>query len=161
MTMRTLPALLIVAAFAGCASAPADTAPQPSAAPAPAPVAAAPATPGTTTRREIVTPNYVTLDEQDALIELKRGARVHVRLETERVSKRRWNITTLSGSAVAPYGNPWFTAKNIRALHEPGNWIFDFDAVAPGTASVTFDYRRDGEPLSAAERKVTFDFIVR
>jgi hypothetical protein len=58
----------------------------------------------------------------------------------------------VSGAAVQPYGQPWFAAKNVYAVQEPGNWIFDFNAVAPGTTTVTFDFRRDDEPLSAAKR---------
>jgi len=136
--MRTAFAILAVAALAACAAAPTEPA-----------------------RRTISAPDFVTLDAQDAIVELNRGARVHVRLESERVSGRRWHVTLVAGNAVAPYGNPWFTAKNIRALHEPGTWIFDFDAVAPGKATVTFDYRRDKEPAAAAERTAKFDFVVR
>jgi len=136
--MRTALAVLAVAALAGCAAAPTEP-----------------------PRRTIVAPQIVSLDEQDALVELKPGARVHVRLESERVSGRRWHVMAVSGNAVAPHGSPWFTAKNIRALHEPGNWMFDFDAIAPGRTTVTFDYRRDNEPVTAAERTARFDFVVR
>ncbi|MEO8485632.1 MAG: protease inhibitor I42 family protein [Betaproteobacteria bacterium] len=103
----------------------------------------------------------MTLAEQDALIELAPGARLHVRLESEKVSHRRWHVTVVSGDAVAVHGSPWFTSKNVYQMSLAGNWIFDFDAMTPGRASVTFDYRRDDEPVSAAERTATFDFLVR
>ena len=112
-------------------------------------------------RRAIVDPDYVTLAEQDARIQLTPGRLVHVRLEAERISRRRWHVTAVSGDAVAVHGSPWFTSKNVYALQLPGNWIFDFDAAAPGRATVTFDYRRDDEPVSAAERTATFEFLVR
>ena len=136
--MRAALAALAAAALAGCATAP----PEPA-------------------RRTLVAPEVVTLDAQDAIVELERGARVHVRLEAEKISKRRWHITTVSGDALAPYGNPWFATKHVYALREPGTWIFDFDAVAPGKAMATFDYRRDDEPVSAAERTARFEFVVR
>ena len=138
--MRRIAALAIALALAGCASVPAEPA-----------------------RRAIVAPDFVTLAEQDALIELKRGARLHVRLESETVvvASRRWHITAVKGGAVEAYGSPWFAAKNVYAVQQPGNWIFDFNAVAPGAATVTFDFRRDDEPLSAAPRTAKFDFVVR
>ena len=119
--------------------------------------------PAESPRRVVVASDHVTLAEQDALIELGRGARVRVRLESQKmaVARRRWRITTADGAAVAPHGNPWFAAKHAHAALEPGNGIFDFDAVAPGRATVTFDYRRDDEPVSAAERTARFDFVVR
>ncbi len=140
-------AILVALALAGCASAP-PPAPAASAAPA---------------RRAIVAGDFVTLAEQDALIEIKRGARLHVRLESETVviANRRWHITAVNGAAVEPYGKPWFAAKHVYAVQEPGNWIFDFNAVAPGTSTVTFDFRRDDEPPSAATRTAKFDFVVR
>ena len=133
-------AILVALALAGCASAP----PEPA-------------------RRAVVAPEFVTLAEQDALIELKPGARLHVRLESETVvvANRRWHLTAVNGTAVEPYGQPWFAAKRAFAVQEPGNWIFDFNAVAPGKATVTFDFRRDNEPLSAAMRTAKFDFVVR
>lgn len=113
-------------------------------------------------RRVIVGPDHVTLAEQDALIELKPGARVHVRLQSEKtaVAKRRWHITAIDGAAIAPYGNPWFAAKHAYEARELGNWIFDFDAVAPGATTVSFDFRRDNEPVSAAQHTATFHFVV-
>jgi predicted secreted protein len=138
--VRVAAAIVVAIALAGCASAP----PEPA-------------------RRAIVGPDFVTLAEQDALIELKRGTRLHVRLESETVvvANRRWHITAVNGTAVEPFGQPWFAAKRVYAVQEPGNWIFDFNAVAPGATTVTFDFRRDNEPLSAAMRTATFDFVVR
>ena len=138
--MRVAVAFVLALALAACASAPTEPA-----------------------RRAVVAPDFVTLAEQDALIELKRGARLHVRLasETVVVANRRWHITAVNGAAVEPYGKPWFAAKNVYAVQEPGNWIFDFNAVAPGTTTVTFDFRRDDEPLAAAMRTAKFDFVVR
>lgn len=117
-------------------------------------------------RRAIVAPDHVTLADQDALIELKRGARVHVRLDSEKmaVAHRWWHITAVQGAAVQPYGQPWFASRNpyqAYAVLETGNWVFEFDAVAPGKATVTFDFRRDDEPVSAAERRASFEFVVR
>ena len=157
-------ALLGVAALAGCATAPA-TAPATTAAPATAPaIAAAPA--AESARRAVVGPDHVTLADQDALIELRQGARVHVRLESDRIAiaKRWWHITAVDGAALAPFGNPWFAAHNpyqAYAIKSGGLWIFDFDAVAPGKSTVTFDYRRDDEKVSDAERHATFTFVVR
>ena len=138
--MRVAVAFVLALALAACASAPTEPA-----------------------RRAVVAPDFVTLAEQDALIELKPGARLHVRLasETVVVANRRWHITAVNGAAVQPYGQPWFAAKNVYAVQEPGNWIFDFNAVAPGTTTVTFDFRRDDEPLAAAMRTAKFDFVVR
>jgi len=141
--------ILLASALAACASTP-----------PPAPATTPPPEPA---RRAVVAPDFVTLAEQDALIELKRGSRLHVRLESETVvvANRRWHITAVKGAAVEPYGNPWFAAKRVYAVQEPGNWIFDFNAVAPGTTTVTFDFRRDDEPVSAATRTAKFDFVVR
>jgi predicted secreted protein len=138
--MRLAVAFFVALALTGCASAPTEPA-----------------------RRAIVAPESVTLAEQDALIELKRGARLHVRLasETVVVANRRWHITAVNGAAVEPYGKPWFAAKHVYAVQEPGNWIFDFNAVAPGTTTLTFDFRRDDEPLTAAMRTAKFDIVVR
>ena len=139
--MRAALAVVLAALLAGCA------APQPAEPP----------------RRVVVATDFVTLAEQDALIELKRGTRLHVRLESETlvIASRRWHITAVKGTAVEPYGQPWFTAKHVYAVREPGNWIFDFNAVAPGTTTVTFDFRRDDEPVTAAARTAKFDFVVR
>jgi predicted secreted protein len=138
--MRAAIAGLVALALAGCASAP----PEPA-------------------RRAVVHPDYVTLAEQDALIELAPGARLHVRLASETVviAKRRWHITAVNGKAVEPYGQPWFAAKHVYAVQEPGNWIFDFNAVSPGRSTVTFDFRRDDEPVAAAPQKAKFDIVVR
>lgn len=138
MTIRRALAGLALAALAGCAGAPSEPA-----------------------RRAVVAPDFVTLAEQDALIELKRGARVHVRLDAEKISHRRWHITAVAGDAVKAYGMPWFATRHVYAMQEPGNWIFDFDAVAPGRSTVRFDYRRDDEPVSAAERTASFEIVVR
>ena len=54
----------------------------------------------------------------------------------EKVSHRRWHITAVAGDAVKAYGMPWFATKHVYAMQEPGNWIFDFDAVAPGRSTV-------------------------
>jgi predicted secreted protein len=132
------PAIVLALALSACASAP----PEPA-------------------RRAIVHPAFVTLAEQDALIELEPGARLHVLLESEKASRRRWHVTAVRGDAVAVHGSPWFTSKNVYQMSIGGNWIFDFDAAAPGRASVAFDYRRDDEPLSAAERTASFDVVVR
>lgn len=136
--MRLSAFLAVAVAVAGCATAPSEP-----------------------PRRTIAGPSIVSIDEQDALVELKPGARVHVKLEAEKISKRRWHVTAVSGEAIRPHGNPWFTTKHVYALREPGNWMFDFDAVAPGSATVTFDYRRDDEPVSAAEHTAKFEFVVR
>ncbi len=135
-------ALVVLAALAGCAATP--------------PVEPA--------RRTVAPAEHVTLAEQDALIELKRGMRLHVRLQSETMTVsegRMWHITAVSGSSVQPYGQPWFAAKHVYAVKEPGNWIFDFNAVAPGTTTVTFDFRRDDEPVAAATQTAKFDFVVR
>lgn len=159
-------AILVAALVAGCAATPTAEAPRT----APAPVAAttpgaaaAPTPQAAAGRRAIVAPDHVTLADQDAIIELERGARVHVRLQSEKllIAKRRWHVTAVEGAALAPYGNPWFTARHAFEARELGNWIFDFNAVAPGTTTVTFDFRRDDEPLSAAPQTAKFDFVVR
>ena len=142
--MRRVLGILLLAALAGCAATPPATTP--------------PAEPA---RRTLVGPDHVTLADQDALIELKQGARIHVRLESERISKNRWHIESMEGAAIAPHGNPWMPTMQPYAVRLPANLIFDFDAVAPGKTTVTFGYRRDDEPASAAERKATFAFLVR
>lgn len=106
-------------------------------------------------------PSRVGLEDQDALIELARGARVHVSLEADRVSGQSWHLGRVSGDALEAYGNRWYAVKHAFAVRELGHWIFDFNAVAPGRSAVTFDFRRDDEPATAAERRASFEFVVR
>ena len=136
--MRAVATLSVALALAGCAAAPAEP-----------------------PRRAVVSPAFVTLAEQDALIQLERGALLHIRLEADRTSKRRWQLASIEGGAVAAHGSPWYASRNAYAQKVPGNWIFDFDAVAPGSATVRFAYRADGEPVAAAERTAAFDLVVR
>ena len=147
-------------AFAAAVSACATQVPAPvPAAPAPA-RATAPAAP-IDAKRSLVSPTLATLDDLDARFEYATGERVRIGLAADRTTGRRWRVAKLEGGAIAPYGAPVFTAANIRDLRTPGNWIFEFEAKSPGTAHVTFDFRRENEPAGAAERTATFEVRVR
>lgn len=112
-------------------------------------------------RRVLVSPKLATLDDADARLEFAVGERIRIGLVAERVSGRRWRVVSVAGAAVAPHGSPVFAAANIRDLRTPGNWIFEFDAIAPGDARLVFDYRRESDAPSDAERVATYDVRVR
>lgn len=155
MSVARLAALALAAAVSACAT----QAPPPAAAAAVA-ATAVPTAP-VDAKRALVSPKLATLDDLDARLEYQTGERVRIGLLADRTTGRRWRIAKLDGEAIAPYGAPVFTSANIRDLHTPGNWIFEFEAKTPGTARVTFDFRRESEPSGAAERTATFEIRLR
>ncbi len=101
------------------------------------------------------------MEAQAVPIELTAGERIDVKLDADRTTGRRWWLASIDGSAVALHGSPVFASPNVRALQVPGAWVFDIAGVSPGRASVRFDFRRENEAPSAAERSATFRFVVR
>jgi predicted secreted protein len=102
-----------------------------------------------------------TLAAQAAEIEVTPGEHVDLKLDADRTTGRRWWLAGIEGDAVALHGSPVFASPNVRALQVPGVWVFDIVAVSSGRASVRFDYRRENEEASLAERTATFRFVVR
>jgi predicted secreted protein len=101
-----------------------------------------------------------TMEAQATTIELAAGERIDVKLDADRATGRRWWLASIEGDAVALHGSPVFASPNVRALQVLGAWVFDIAGMSPGRASVRFDFRRENEAPSAAERSATFRFVV-
>jgi inhibitor of cysteine peptidase len=95
----------------------------------------------------------VRLDESDngAAVTLKPGDRVRVVLESNASTGFAWIEASAPAAAVlVPVGEPFYVASSSGLLGAPGHQVFDYQAVAAGTTSVSLDYERAFESVPPA-----------
>jgi predicted secreted protein len=128
-------------------------------------LAAGCATPEERARRVDTGGHVVTLGVGSATsLELRRDQELRVRLVTEPTTRREWMLADNSASDVlAPQGGRSFEREPVDAYNltqAAGYEVFRFKPMAPGTATLRFDYRRPRD-LEPAMQSVSFTITVK
>lgn len=93
-------------------------------------------------------------------VTLNRGQALVVRLPEDPSTGMRWEMAKFeSQSVLAPVQHDYVATGGVHpaALNVPGEALFRVRGVAPGSQTITLEYRR---PLEAAAKTVRFDVVV-
>ena len=110
----------------------------------------------------LVTPTIFTDARVDGgLVTLKRGEAVVVRLDEDPMQGERWQMQPIPASTIsAPVQHDFVTRLGSDPTAPgPGDAVFRFRGIAPGTQAVVLEYKRPFEAV--ASKTIRFDLVVR
>jgi predicted secreted protein len=102
---------------------------------------------------------FVRLTEQEtsARFRVEPGQTVIVRLESNRTTGYRWNVTSPESAVLSRLGDAFYTPPQQGAVGAGGTESWWFRVVSPGAERLVLEYRRQFESGVPAARTVTYD----